>query len=458
MQVIICGAGQVGSTIAKYLASEKNDVTVIDQDAELISKLDGTLDVKPMLGHASHPNVLERAGAENADMLIAVTQSDEVNMVACQVAHSLFNVTTKIARIRSQDYLLPIWSNLYTKDNMPIDVIISPEIMMANAVIKRLQIPGTLDVISMANDRIRLIGVRCTDKCPIISTPLRQISALFPDLNMTIVGIVRDEQAILPTLDDQVMAGDDVYFVVDTKQIDRALAAFGHEEKKAKRVLIFGGGKIGLSIAKQLEKEHDYINAKIIEDDKQQAEIMAGELKNTVVLNGNVLDVGVLEEAGIDTVDAIIGVTNNDETSILSAMLAKKYGVRRAIILVNNPAYDSLVRNLGVDAVINPRAITVSTILQHIRRGRIHSAHSLHEDFGELIEIDALETSPLIGKTLEEAELPSGVLIGAILRDEQFIIPYSYTVVEAGDRVVLFATSNAIKKVEKLFSVGLEYF
>ncbi|MBF0304785.1 MAG: Trk system potassium transporter TrkA [Alphaproteobacteria bacterium] len=458
MKVIICGAGQVGFNIARYLAGENNDVTVIDQRADLIRKISDTLDVQAILGYASHPPVLEQAGAGDADMLIAVTHADEVNMVACQVAHSLFNVPTKIARVRSQSYLNPMWANLFSRDHLPIDVIISPEIEVARAITRRLQVPGAIDVIPLANDRVRLIGVRCSESCPLINTPLRQLSVLFPDLNIVIIGIVRQGNALVPTPEDQMLIGDEVYFVVDTSHIARAMAAFGHEEKEARRIIIFGGGNIGLFLAQQIEASTTGVTAKVIEMNRERAEYVARTLHHSVVLNGDVLDSEILEEASIGTAETAVAVTNDDETNILSALLAKRYGCRRAMALVNKTDYQSLVSTLGVDVVISPRAITVSNILQHVRRGRIHAVHSLHEGFGELIEADALETSPLVGKPLKEIKLPNGVLIGALVREDKVISPRGTTVVQANDRVILFAAAEQVKKVEKMFSVRLEYF
>ncbi|MBW7849165.1 MAG: Trk system potassium transporter TrkA [Rhodospirillales bacterium] len=458
MKVIVCGAGQVGFNIARYLASENNDVTVIDQRPELIRKISDTLDVQAILGYASHPPVLEQAGAGDADMIIAVTHADEVNMVACQVAHSLFNVPTKVARVRNQSYLSPIWANLFSRDHMPIDVIISPEIEVARAITRRLQVPGAIEVIPLANDKVRLIGVRCSEECPLINTPLRQLAVLFPDLNIVVIGIVRQGRAIVPTSEDQMLVGDEVYFVVDTRHIDRAMYAFGHEEQEARRIVIFGGGNIGTFLAQQIEEQHPGVTTKVIEFDKERAEFVAKTLHRTVVLNGDVLDSEILEEAAVATAETVVAVTNDDETNILSALLAKRYGARRAMALINKTTYSTLVSTLGVDVVISPRAITVSNILQHVRRGRIHAVHSLHEGFGELIEADALETSPLVGKPLKEIRLPKGVLIGAVVRDGQVISPRGTTVVQANDRVVLFAASEAVKKIEKMFSVRLEYF
>jgi trk system potassium uptake protein len=458
MKVIVCGAGQVGSSIARQLAMENNDVTIVDQSSKLVSQITDAIDVQGVVGHASRPDVLENAGAEDADMIIAVTYADEVNMVACQVAHSLFDVPTKIARVRHQSYLMPIWANLFSRDHMPIDVIISPEIEVAHAVTRRLQVPGAFEMIPMVDDKVRLLGVRCGEDCPLVHTPLRQLTQLFPDLNIVIVGLMRENVPIVPTGDDQMLPGDEVFFVVDTEHLPRAMTAFGHEESEARRLLIFGAGNIGLFLAQQLEREFPWVRVKMIENDLSRAEAVAGQLEKTVVLHGDVLDPEILEEANAGAAETVVSVTNDDETNILASLLAKRHGAKRAITLVNKTSYEPLVAPLGIDVVVSPRNITVSTILQQVRRGRIHSVHTLREGFGELIEAEALETSPLVNTPLKDVNLPAGVLLGAIVRDSEIITPRGNTVVQVGDRVVLFAVADQVRNVEKMFSVQLEFF
>jgi len=458
MKVIVCGAGQVGFNIARHLALENNDVTVVDQSPELIRTINDTIDATGLTGHASDPNVLQAAGVEDADMIIAVTYADEVNMVACQVAHSLFGVPMKLARVRQQSYLDPMWSNLFSRDHMPIDVIISPEREVARAVSRRLKVPGAFEMIPLVDDRVKLLGVRCSEQCPLINTPLRQLTQLFPDLNIVIIGIMRDGKPLVPTGNDQMLPEDEVYFVVDSGQVQRAMAAFGQEQTEARRLLIFGGGNIGLFLAQDIEREHTWVNAKLIEANADRAIKIATQLERTVVLNGDVLDPELLEEANVQSTETVVAVTNDDETNILSSLLAKRYGCRRAITLVNKTVYEPLIGSLGVDVVVNPRNITVSTILQHVRRGRIHSVHTLREGFGELIEAEALETSDLVGTPLRDIDLPQGVLLGAIVRDDEVIVPRGGTIIQAQDRVVLFAAANVVQKVEKMFSVQLEYF
>ena len=458
MKVIVCGAGQVGLNIARHLAMENNDVTVIDQSADLIRTIRDTIDATGIIGQASQPDVLMKAGVESADMIIAVTYADEVNMVACQVAHSLFDVPMKIARIRQQSYLDPRWATLFSRDNMPIDVIISPEREVARAVGRRLEVPGAFEIIPLAEDRVKLIGVRCDEDCPLINTPLRQLTKLFPDLNIVITGIMRDSVSIVPTGDDQMIVGDEVYFVVDTSQVSRAMAAFGKDHSEARRLVIFGGGNIGMFLAQEIEENYPWVNAKLIEHNQERAQMIATVLKNTIVLNGDVLDPELQEEANVTLAETVVAVTNDDETNILSSLLAKRNGCQRVITLVNQPVYEPLITSLGVDVVVNPRNITVSTILQHVRRGRIHSVHTLREGFGELIEAEALETSEMVGTPLREINIPDGVMLGTIVRGEEVIIPRGDTVIQAKDRVILFAKPKAVKKVEKMFSVQLEYF
>ena len=457
MKVIVCGAGQVGTSIVRHLASENNDVTVIDQSPELVRKIADSLDVQAMEGFASHPDVLEAAGARDADMIIAVTYSDEVNMIACQVAHSLFDVPTKIARVHHQSYLQPIWSDLFNRENMPIDAIISPELEVGRAVTRRLWVPGAFDMIPLADGKVRVIGVRCTTETPIVNTPLRQLTGLFPDLNITIVGIMRDGKGFVPDADDEMLIGDEVYFVADANHVNRAMMAFGHEEATARRVVILGGGNIGRYIARELE-DHPGVSAKIIEHGKARAEEIALELQRTVVLNGDALDPEILDEANVGSAEAVIAVTNEDEVNILASLLAKRAGCKRAITLINASNFSPLVSSLGIDVVVSPRAITVSTILQHIRRGRIRAVHSLGDGFGEIIDAEALETCGVVGRALKDVGFPEGVIIGAVVRDGVVIVPDPTTVIKPKDRVVLFATSADVRKVEKMFSVGLEFF
>ncbi|MHC8509431.1 MAG: Trk system potassium transporter TrkA [Rhodospirillales bacterium] len=457
MKVMICGAGQVGFNIARHLALENNDVTVVDRDPDLIRRVSDTMDAKGVVGHAAHPDVLERAGLADCELIIAVTYVDEVNMIACQVAHSLFGVTTKIARVRAQTYLNPVWANLFSRDNMPIDVIISPEIEVARSIARRLGAPGAFEIIRLADDKVRLVGVKCGDNCPLVNTPLRQLTQLFPELKIFILGVTREGKSWMPSPEEQLLVGDDAYFVVESDQFERAMTAFGHEEPEARRVLILGGGNIGAFLAREIEEQHPWVRANIVEMDEKRAKMISAGLGGAVtVIQGDVLDPVILEEAS-EGAETVIAVTNDDETNILASLLAKRAGAARAITLVNSATYDNLVGALGVDAVVSPRNITVSTILQHIRRGRIHSVHALREGFGELIEAEAMPTSDLAGKELKDIRLPDKVRVGAIVRGGEMIYPRGSAVIEAGDRVIMFAAAEHVRKVEKMFSVRLEF-
>jgi len=458
MKIIICGAGMVGSNIARQLAREGNDVTVIDRTPELIQRISDSIDVKGLVGMASFPDTLERAGANDCDMLIAVTFADEVNMVACQIAHSLFNVPTKIARVRAQAYLNPEWSDLFSTGNLPIDVIISPEVEVAKAIMRRLEVPGALDMIPFAEGKVRTIGVRLAEDCPVVHTPLRQLTDLFPDLKAVVCGIVRNDRLMVPHGDDQLFPGDEIYFVADAGQVQRTMGLFGHEEKEARRLIIVGAGNIGLFLARQMEQTHPGVRVKVIERDLAQAERAADRLHHSVVLHGDALDRELLEEANISGTEAIVTLTNDDQVNILTSLLAKRAGCQRAVALVNNEDYRGLITSLGIDVVVNPRGTTVSTILQYVRRGRIRQVYSLRDGTAEVIEAEALKTSALVGSTLRDMDIPDGIIIGAIVRDQEVILPRGDTVIEAGDRVIIFALSEMVKHVEKMFAVRLEFF
>ncbi|MCW5696569.1 MAG: Trk system potassium transporter TrkA [Bauldia sp.] len=458
MRVVICGAGQVGYGIAERLAAEQNDVSVIDTSPQLIQAIRNNLDVRGMVGHGAHPDVLAQAGAEGADMIIAVTLHDEVNMVACQVAHSLFNVPTKIARIRAQSYREPHWRDLYSNEHLPIDVIISPEVEVGEMVLRRLQLPGAFDIVRFADEKIAVIGVECMDDCPVIDTPLAQLTELFPDLEAVVVGVVREGALFVPRSADSLNAGDQVYVVVNTDQLRRTLGVFGHEEQEATRVVIAGGGNIGLYVARLLEGRAARTRTKLIEMSKLRAGDIADQLKRTVVLNGSALDPDILREADVEDSDTVVALTNEDEINILACVMAKKLGARRTMALVNNRTFAGMKKNLGIDAVIDPRGVTVSKVLQHVRRGRIRAVHSVQNGEAEVIEAEALETSPLVGKPLRELDLPEGIRIGAVYRDGRVAMPNGDLQIAAGDRIVIFATAERVRQVEQMFRVSLEFF
>lgn len=456
MRVIICGAGQVGYQIARHLASENNDVSILDVNAELVAKASEMLDVRGVAGHASHPDTLERAGARDADMLIAATYSDEVNMVACQVAHTLFEVPRKIARVRAQQYLRPQWRDMFRRDHLPIDVIISPEIEVAEVVIRRLAAPTALDSTPFLDGRVEAIAAKLTSKGAIPHTPLRQLSDLFPGLNARIVAFQREGRLRSAKPEDQLFPGDEAYMIVDRAHVRRALALFGDTDEAGGRVLLIGAGNIGVEVAAQLEKSGT--RAKLIERDRKRAEQAAERLERTIVIHGDGLSADILIEANVADANTVVALTQDDRVNVLSAALAKQMGARRALALTNDPSLGPLAGPLNIDAFVNPRTTTVSTILRHVRRGRIRALHTIADGEGELFEAQVLATSPMAGKRVRHLELPSGAVIGAVLSNGNVVMPDGDTTIEAGDTVVMFCVKRDLREVESLFRVGIEYF
>jgi trk system potassium uptake protein TrkA len=458
MRVVICGAGQVGFGIAERLAFEGHDVSVIDLSARLIANVRDQLDVRGVVGHGSHPDVLAAAGAEDADLLIAVTQADEVNMVAAQVCHTLFQVPTKIARVRAQSYLSPVYRSMFARDQLPIDVVISPEIEVGEMVMRRLALPGAVETVRFGDDKIIVVGIMCGEDCPVVDTPLRQLTELFPNLGAVVVGVFRGGDLIVPRSSDMLRVGDLVYVVTPREQVRRTLVIFGHEEPKASRVIIAGGGNIGFYVAQQLEAREPATRVKIVEATRERALRIADELTRAVVLNGSALDQDVLREAGVEDADTLVALTNDDQANIIACVMAKTLGCTRNLSLINNVSYPALANALGIDAYVNPRAVTISRVLRHVRRGRIESVHSLQNGSAEVIEAEALETSPLVGQPLRDLRLPPGVRVGAVMRRGKPIEINGSTQIAARDRVVMFALADKVHQVEQMFRVSLEFF
>jgi trk system potassium uptake protein TrkA len=454
MRVIVCGAGQVGSTIARHLASEGNDVTVVDIAPEQARRIDENYDVRGMEGHAAHPEVLQRAGADGADMLIAVTRSDEVNMVACQVAYSLFKVRRRIARVRHHGYLRPIWRALYGSDQLPIDVLISPEIEVATGIARRLRTPGAFDTVSLADGRVQLLGVHCnTAGCRMIGKRLLDLPAMLPHHDFVVMAIVRQGKAFVPAGRDAIEPNDDIYLVTEPAQADRVLAFLGHRERPAHRLVIVGGGNVGLTLARELGRSAPLVSLTVIESGRSRAEFVSRELgKVAVVLHGDALDREVLREANAGTADTIVAVTNDDETNIFSSALAKREGCGRAVTLVNKSSYEPILPALGIDAVVSPNAITISTILRHVRPRSISALYNLREDFGEVVETVAQPGSRLVSGALHDIGLPRGMLVGAVVRGEEVIIPHGTFRIEPGDHVIALITYAALHEAEELLA------
>ena len=458
MKVIICGAGQVGWQIARHLASEKNDVTVVDNNPELVRRATDTLDVQGISGFASYPDILERAGAQDADMIIAATHSDEVNMVTCQVAHSVFAVQRKIARLRGQSYLNAIYTDLFRRDHLPIDVVISPEREVAEAALQRLAAPAAFDTESFLGGNAQLLGIAIDDDCPVINTPLRQLSDLFSTLKAIVVGIRRGGTLFVPSANDQIFPDDECYVMTETSDMARTLEIFGKTQGKLERVVIIGGGNVGLAVARALETRTDRIRVRVIERDRDIAENAADALERTIVLNGDGLDSSLLQEANIGNADAVLAVTDDDKTNLLAAVRAKGLGCKMAICLTNDPTLVPLMGPLDIDAYINPRATTVSSILRHIRHGRVRSVYSIGDAEAEVIEAQVLTTSPIAGKQLKDIDFPEGVLVGGVLKDEKMSKPRADLRIEDGDIVAIFAMASQVAEVEVLLQVSIDFF
>jgi len=458
MKLIICGAGQVGWQIAKHLASENNDITVIDKDFELVRRLTNSLDVAGVTGLASHPHILERAGAKDADMIIAVTLSDEVNMVVCQVAHSVFSIPRKIARVREQSYLAVDYSDLYRAEHMPVDFIISPEKEVANAAIKRLQSPAAFETESFLDGSAQLIGLKLASDCAVLETPLRQLSELFSTLEAIVVGIRRNRTLFIPSPEDQLFAGDEAYIFCAQDDVKRIFEIFGKVEESSERIIIIGGGNVGLEVALQLESNFSQYHVKIIEKNRKRAEKIADKLEKTIVLNGDGLDIDLLEEANIDKVDAVLAITDDDKTNMLSCTRAKASGCSTTIALVNEPSLTSLLSPMGVDGFISPKTTTVSSILQHIRQGLVKAVYSIGDAEAEVIEAQVLGTSSLAGQAVRDIKWPKGSILGVIKINGETLIPKGDTKIQEGALITIFALSKDIPDIEAMLQVGVDFF
>lgn len=458
MKVIICGAGQVGWQIARHLSGERNDVTVVDQDPELIRRATDSLDVQGVAGFASYPDILERAGARDADMIIAATHSDEVNMVTCQVAHSVFGINRKIARLRSQSYLDAIYSDLYRREHMPIDVVISPEREVAAAALQRLSAPAAFDTERFMDGQAQLLGILIEEECPVVHTPLRQLTDLFSTLRAVVVGVRREGVLFAPNAGDQLFVGDECYVFAHVDDVPRTMEVFGKRIAKQERVVMVGGGNVGLAVASELESRANRVRAKVIEKDRKRAEIAAEALERTIVLHGDGLDVVLLTEAGVSRADAMLAVTDDDKTNMLAAVRAKSEGCPYAIALINDPTLVPLMGPLGIDAYINPRATTVSSILRHIRHGRVRAVYSIGDAEAEVIEAEVLSTSPMAGERISDIDFPEGVLVGAVRKGGTVTRPLGSTRIDEGDVIALFALTKDVPEVERLMQVSIDFF
>jgi trk system potassium uptake protein TrkA len=455
MKIIILGAGQVGVSVAENLAREANDVTVVDSNAEFLQELQARLDIRTVEGRASYPAVLSQAGAEDADIIIALTNSDEVNMISCQIAHTLFHTPTKIARVRSAEYLR--YPELFTPESLPIDVLISPEQVVTEYIQRLIENPGALQVLDFADGKVRLVGVKAYYGGALVGHALHTLPRRMPGIHTRVAAIFRQGNPILPEGDTVIQPDDEVFFIAARKSIRAVMSELRKLDKKVKRLILAGGGNIGTRLARALE---DSLQVKIIEHNPLVAKRISEQLTRTIVLLGDAADEDLLREENIENTDVFCAVTNDDEANILSAMLAKRLGARKALSLINRLSYVDLVESSGViDVAISPQQATIGTLLTHIRRGDVVKVHSLRRGAAEAIEAIAhgdRKTSKVVGRRIEEINLPAGTTIGALVRNDEVIICHHDTLIEPDDHVIMFLVDKRrVPEVERLFQVGI---
>ena len=474
MKIVILGAGQVGTTLAESLVSEQNDITVVDHGMAGLKDLQDKFDLRTVVGSAAHPSTLIEAGLEDADMLIAVTQSDETNLVACKVAARLFNTPTKIARVRSRSILAK--PELLAEDGFAVDYAISPEDIVTEYITRLIEFPEALQVLDFADGRVTMVAMRAVEGGPLVGHPLKDLRQHVPSVDARVTAIFRGDQAIIPDGDTVVRAGDEVFLLADTEHIRQVMRELRKMDKPVKRLMIAGGGNIGLRLARALEAHYQ---VKIIEFNKARAEFIAGQVSSTLVLHGDATDEELLENEHIGDMDLFLSLTNDDENNIMSALLAKRLGARRVVALINRRSYAELMQGGQIDIAISPAQATIGKLLQHIRRGDVVAVHSLRRGAAEALELVAHgdeRTCKVIGKKVEEIQLPRGATVGALVRrlarpqtertsdrvanerDADVIMAHHDTVIRSDDHVIMFvANKRMIPKVEKLFQVSFGF-
>lgn len=452
MKIIVGGAGSVGRSIIGYLSRGNNDIVVVDTDAERLNEIAREFDVQPVAGSISHPDVQEKIGADKADILIAATDNDEVNMVACEVGYSLFNIPKRIARIDSEDFLSPVWNTLYNEKSLPIDLVISPDADIAEAVLRIVDFPGSQEVFPLADEKLYLIGFKCRENCQLFNFSIAEIYDNFKDIKFLILQILRDGQNFYPKPDESVRCGDEVYLLAAKNDLFDLLHAFGVDQKINERIVIFGGNTIAYDVAKTFEENDNILSCKIITNDTKAAQKLAENLSKSDVIQGEMMSDIILKDAGIDTADITIAVTSQDKDNLLASLLAKHNQVGSTISLVNSRAYDNLIDNIGDNIIVDRSSVTISKILQDIRKANLRNAYSLGRGFGEIWELKVGENTPLVGKKISELALPERCRIAALLReDEVFFAPQNETIAQ-NDVFIVFVTPTGIKKMEQIFS------
>ncbi|MDO8293664.1 MAG: Trk system potassium transporter TrkA [Gallionella sp.] len=457
MKILILGAGQVGSTVAESLVSEANDITVVDSDGDKLRLLQDRLDLRTLTGNAAHPSVLEQAGIADADMLLAVTQSDEVNLVACKLAATLYNTPTRIARIRATDYLER--PEVFSADNFCVDFSICPEQILTEYIVKLIEFPEALQVQRFSQGKASLVAVRAFEGGPLVGKPLSFLRSHMPQVETRVAAIFRKDGPLIPEGSTVIEDGDEIFFIAATGNIRSVLNEMRRMDKPTKRVMIVGGGNIGRRLAKTLENDYQ---VKLIEHNKKSCERLAGELANTLVLNGDGTDEKLMQQEHVDEIDVFCALTNDDENNIMSALLAKQGGARKVIALINRSAYVDLLQGGKIDIALSPAQVTIGSLLAYVRQGDVVAVHSLRRGAAEALELVAhgdRQSSRVVGRRIDEIDLPKGATIGALVRGDQVIMGHHDTLIEAEDHVIVFVIDKrTVKKVEKLFQVSLGFF
>ena len=457
MKVLICGAGRVGQGIARRLSRERHNVAIVDEDPQLVEQVSAELDVSGIVGHAAHPETLQSAGIRDCEMIIAVTHSDEINMTICKIAQTLFDVPTKVARIRSSAYLSTGRTKLFGRDGFAVDVVISPELEIGNSILQRFETPGAILSASFGQGKLRLLGIDIGEQSPLLDTSIGQLPSLFPSLDARVVGIGRGERLFSPTGDDRLSPGDRAYLIARTEHAKRLIDVFADEPEQSRHVVLIGAGNIGIHVAERLEKQSN-VRLRLIEPSSVQAERAASRLKRAIVIKGDGLNPDILAEAGIEKAHFSIAVTNDDKVNLLVSSIAKNMGTRRTLALVNNPTFANLSRDMKVDVALDPRTLTVSQILLRLRRGRFVSLQSLEDGAAEVAEGVILDASPLRDSPLDIDSLPEGIAVGAVMRDGEPIFPDAEFRARTGDQIVVFFEREMTSRVEQFFRVSPDFF
>ncbi len=463
MKIIILGAGQVGASVADNLASEENDITLVDTDPEQLARIRERLEIRSVVGNAASPSVLREAGSEDADLLIALTQSDQTNLCACRIAKAMFNVPTRIARLRSTDYI--DYPELLSDENFAVDFSICPEQIVTDYIQRLIDFPEALQVLNFADDRVSMVGMRAYEGGLLVGQPLKSLQVHLPDMEVRVVAIYRNDKPIKPDGATLIVPGDEVFFLAASEHIRTAMSVLRSSDRPMKRIMIAGGGNIGFRLARSLQQDHI---VKVIEISKKRATLLAAELAETLVLKGDTTDEKLLENEGIDEVDLFAALTNREEDNFMSAALAKRMGARRTLALINRRSYIDLVQSGPIDIAISPAQASIGSLLTHVRRGDVVAVHSLRRGASEALEIVARGTardSKVVGRKIEKISFPDGVYIGAIVRGlesedrlDEVIIPHHDTVIEQDDHVIIFCAHKAlVRKVEKMFQVGFTF-